>query len=56
LILRSADFRGPGAALVCAAEEVISMRKLLFAVILATLLVLVLSIGVGAEGSVSCCS
>ncbi len=32
------------------------MRKLLFAVILATLLVLVLSIGVGAEGSVPCCS
>jgi hypothetical protein len=31
------------------------MRKLLFAAILATLLVLVLSIGVGAEGSVGCC-
>jgi hypothetical protein len=31
------------------------MRKLLFAAILATILVLALSMGVGAEGSVPCC-
>ena len=32
------------------------MRKLLFAAILATILVLVLSMGVGAEGAGPCCS
>jgi hypothetical protein len=31
------------------------MRKLMFAAILATILVLVLSMGVGAEGSPGCC-
>jgi hypothetical protein len=31
------------------------MRKLLFAAILATILVLVLSVGVGAEGVPGCC-
>jgi hypothetical protein len=31
------------------------MRKVMFAAILATILVLVLSMGVGAEGSVGCC-
>jgi hypothetical protein len=31
------------------------MRKLFFAAMLATILVLVLSMGVGAEGSVPCC-
>jgi hypothetical protein len=31
------------------------MRKLMFAAILATILVLVLSMGVGAEGSAGCC-
>ena len=31
------------------------MRKIMFAVILATILMLVLSMGVGAEGSPSCC-
>jgi hypothetical protein len=31
------------------------MRKLFFAAMLATILVLILSMGVGAEGSVPCC-
>jgi hypothetical protein len=31
------------------------MRKFMFAAILATILVLVLAMGVGAEGSVGCC-
>jgi hypothetical protein len=31
------------------------MRKLLFAAILATILVLALSLGVGAEGAPACC-
>jgi hypothetical protein len=31
------------------------MRKVMFAALLATILVLVLSLGVGAEGSVGCC-
>jgi hypothetical protein len=44
----------PKPALVCAGKEVISMRKLLFAAILATILVLALSMGVGAD-NVPCC-
>ncbi len=40
--------------LVWAAKEVIHMRKLLFAAILATILVLVLSLGVGAD-TIPCC-
>ncbi len=40
--------------LVWAANEVIHMRKLLFAAILATIMVLVLSLGVGAD-TIPCC-
>ena len=44
-----------GAGTVCAAKEVISVRKLLFAAILATSALLTLAMTVAADGSIPCC-
>lgn len=53
---RGADFESePWAGTVCAAEEVILMRKFLFAAILAASSLLVMAAGVGASTIGPCC-
>jgi hypothetical protein len=46
---------GPWTAPVYAAEEVINMHKLLFAALMATILLLTLALGAGASAIPPCC-